>query len=164
MTEKLKPVNYDDTLSEFDLSLTAPCDDRLMTELRLCDYDWMQYVFKTCLPTKSQGFLRVEIKYFGCKDSTMVVCQNLNPHKGGQKAETGEPEIYIHKMQFDTDIFVEFLKKYMSAHIAQWDSTYAFCGEKMAVEIFNKILENSRDYQITKKGEARPGDEDAEDV
>jgi len=39
-----------------------------------------------------------------------------------------------------------------------------FCGEKMAVEIFNNVLEKSRDYQITKKGEARLGAEDMEDI
>ena len=45
--KELEKIIYDENLSEFDLSKTAPCDDRIMTKLTLDDYDWMVYRLET---------------------------------------------------------------------------------------------------------------------
>ena len=136
MINKLQKINYDENLSEFDLSLTAPCDDRLMTKLTLDDYDWMSYVFETFLPTKTQGFLSVKVDYTGFTISQMIVNQQIND------------KTIVHTIDFNSDIFIEFLKDFLTKHIAQWSQKYAFCGEKEAVELFNKILDNHNDYKI----------------
>ena len=137
LEERLKPIKYDEKLSEFDLSLTAPCDDRLMTKLTLDDYDWMTYIFETWLPTKAQGMLYVKVEYVGTTSSIMTVVQHNNDNKS-----------VTHKITFDTDLFQDFIKDYMTKHIAQWDSTYAFCGEQEAVNFFNTIINNPIDYTI----------------
>ena len=136
-TERLKPIKYDEKLSEFDLSLTAPCDDRLMTKLTLDDYDWMTYTFETWLPTKAQGLLYVKVEYVGTTSCMMIVVQNCNDNTSN-----------IHKITFDTELFKDFIKDFMTKHVAQWDSTYAFCGEEEAINFFNTIIENNTDYTI----------------
>lgn len=135
--ERLKPVKYDENLSEFDLNLTAPCDDRLMTKLTLDDYDWMTYTFETWLPTKAQGMLYVKVEYVGTTSSIMIVNQDKN-----------NTNSVVHKITFDTELFKDFIKDYLTKHMAQWDSTYAFCGEEEAVNFFNTIIENHTDYII----------------
>ena len=137
MVSKLQPIPYDIELTAFDLSQTEPCDDRLITELHLSDYDWMDYKFIVYLPTKTQGFLTTKMEYFGTITSEMIVEQTLS-----------DKEKYTHKIVFDTHLFVNFIKRYMKAHLEQWDSTYAFCGEAMAVEFFNTIINNHLSYQI----------------
>ena len=92
MINKLQKINYDENLSEFDLSLTAPCDDRLMTKLTLADYDWMSYVFETFLPTKTQGFLSVKVDYTGFTISQMIVNQQIND------------KTLVHTIDFNSDI------------------------------------------------------------
>ena len=135
---KLKPISYDPELTEFNLEKQEPCNDRLITELHLEDYDWMTYEFKTFLPTKKQGILNVNISYFGTISSVMVV-----------KQITKDDENFIHTIYFDSDIFIAFLIKYMTQHIKQWDSKYAFCGEELAIELFNNILAKATDYTIS---------------
>lgn len=132
---KLSKINYDEDYSEFDLSQTAPCDDRLVTKVTLDDYDWMEYTFETYFPTKAQGFLYVKIEYCGFIESQMIVKQRIDDKK------------YIHIITFSTDIFIEFIKDFLTKHIAQWDNTYAFSGEQEAVEIYNKILDNAITYK-----------------
>ena len=137
MPEKLKPIAYDIDLSAFDLSQTAPCDDRLMTRLTLDDYDWMQYTFETWFPTREQGFLYVKVEYIGSTISTMFVEQDKK---------------YIHEVLFDSDLFKNFNQKFLTEHLKQWDThAYAFCGEQLAVEFFNEILEKNQGYKITLK-------------
>ena len=135
--KRLKPIKYDEKLSEFDLSLTAPCDDRLMTKLTLDDYDWMTYIFETWLPTKAQGMLYVKVEYVGTTSSMMIVTQHTNDNNS-----------VVHKITFDTELFKDFIKDFMTKHVAQWDSTYAFCGEEEAINFFNTIIENNTDYTI----------------
>ena len=132
----LKHIKYDKELSEFDLSMTAPCDDRLMTKVTLDDYDWMDYKFETYFPTKTQGLLHMTLNYVGFVTSYMTVEQKIND------------KTVTHTLEFDSDIFIEFIKDFLTKHIAAWDETYAFCGEKEAVEIYNKILDNHTDYKV----------------
>lgn len=136
MTEKLTPIKYDKELSAFDLAQTDPCTDRLITKLVLDDYDWMNYQFTVWLPTKTQGFLEAKAEYYGFTNARFLVSQKIADKK------------YIHEIEFDADLFVEFLKKFMAEHLKHWDNTYAFCGEEMAVEFYNKILENAVSYEI----------------
>lgn len=137
MISKLKPIVYDPELTEFDLSMTEPCDDRLITELHLSDYDWMDYQFVVYLPTKKQGFLTATMKYFGTTTSEMEVKQILDDHT-----------TYLHKIIFPTDIFIDYLKQFMTAHLEQWNTTYAFCGEELAVKFFNAVLSSASAYQV----------------
>ena len=134
--EKLLPIEFDNKLSNFNLEENKECPDRIETRLVLHDYDWMIYKFGTILPTKHQGYLKVTIEYFGSQISIMKVWQTINE------------KIYIHEITFNTIIFIDFLKDFMTKHIQSWDNTYAFCGEKEAIEIFNKILNNAKDYKI----------------
>lgn len=137
MKLKLKPIFYDPELTEFNLEQQAPCDDRFSTELHLEDYDWMTYKFITYLPTKKQGFLSVTIEYFGTTFSMMTVEQIIKNKK------------YIHNITFDSDIFIDFLIRFMTQHVKQWDEKYAFCGEELAIELFNTILMKATDYECT---------------
>jgi len=134
--EKLVPIQYDEKLTEFNLEENKNCDDRIETLLILHDYDWMNYKFITILPTKKQGYLKVEIEYFGTSTSIMKVWQTINE------------KVYIHEIDFDAYIFIDFVKDYMTKHIQNWEDTYAFCGEKEAIEIFNKILNNVKNYKL----------------
>ncbi len=132
---KLQKITYDEQLTEFDLSRTTPCDDRLMTKLTLDDYDWMEYTFESWFPTRAQGFLHICVIYAGTVRSEMQVEQTIND------------KVYKHSIIFATDIFVDFIKDYMTKHLAQWDSEHAFCGEREAVEFYNKILDNAVDHK-----------------
>lgn len=136
--QKLENLLYDDELSEFDLSQTAPCDDRLMTKLTLDDYDWMYYTLETYLPTRKQGFLYVKVEYSGFVSSEMFVKQKLE-----------DGVIVVHKIGFDSKIFSDFLVRYMNQHIAQWNETYAFSGGKLMIELFNEILNNAKSYELS---------------
>ena len=100
MINKLQPLSYD--MSEYDLSILAPCNDRLATKLILDDYDWMSYSLETYFPTKSQGFLSVKVEYFGLIDCQMEVKQTFNISK------ENEYNIY-HNYIFSTDIFEDFI-------------------------------------------------------
>ena len=134
---KLECLKYDKELSAFDLSKTAPCDDRIMTKLTLDDYDWMSYVFETYFPTKDQGLLHVKIEYAGFTVSEMVVTQKFD-----------NDYLVIHKVEFDSRIFSDFLKSYMNHHIAQWEETYAFNGGELAIDLFNEILKHAKSYNM----------------
>ena len=137
MIQKLQPISYDSNLTAFDLSKTKPCDDRLITELHLSDYDWMDYQFIVYLPTKDQGLLVANMKYFGTVTSEMTVTQTYD-----------DKIYYTHQIVFPTDIFIEFLTQFMTAHIKQWDSPNAFCGEELAVKFFNDILSHAIKYDM----------------
>lgn len=137
--KKLEKIKYDEELSEFDLTNKASiCDDRIPVFTTLYDYDWMNYEMKTIMPTKKQGILDITIEYFGTNDSTMKVIQKIDNNE------------YTHTIKFDTKIFAEFIKKYMTKHMEQWGEKYAFCGEEIIIEFFNKIIENSITYECGK--------------
>lgn len=146
--QELKPIKYDKKLSAFDMTNEWPCDDRLTGKLSLDDYDWMDYKFETYFPTKEQGRLVIEVEYFGFATCTMKVDQYHDQHSY---------TYYHHEFKFDSDIFVKFLKKYMTQHIKQWGKKYAFCGEKLAVELYNNIVKNYKEYRrkaVMKEGES----------
>ena len=135
--ERLKEIKYDNELSEFDLSMTEPCTDRLMTKLTLHDYEWMEYKFETWLPTKKQGMLTVTATYNGTAESKMVVWQNMEGHAA------------VHTITFPAEVFEEFLKDFLIKHVKQWESDYAFCGGEEAVGLYNNVLGAAKSYLKT---------------
>lgn len=136
MATKLKPITYDAELSAFDMSLLSPQHGSIITKLTLLDYDWMAYRFKIWLPTKDQGLLKAEMEYFGCSDSEMTVKQML------------DGKAVYHKISFSSDLFEAFIVKYMTAHIEQWGSKRAFCGEQMGIDFFNEILASHISWSV----------------
>lgn len=137
--KRLKTIKYDSNLSKFDLSQTAPCDDRLIIKLTLEDYDWMKYTVDTYFPTIDQGMLSIHISFFGCIYCEMEVKQRLNN------------SLYRHVITFSTELFAEFMKTYLSKHIQAWDEKYAFCGDKEIIEFYNNIIKNYLEYNVIEK-------------
>ncbi|MBR2142763.1 hypothetical protein [Anaerovibrio sp.] len=132
--EKLKPIPYDSKLSQFVDSEFG--GEEMSTLLVLDDYDWMVYKLKAYLRTKKYGDLDVVFEYYGSGTSEMRVVQNT----GGKK--------YLHKIDYDTDIFEKHIIAFMEKHIKQWKSEYAFDGLDVAIAFYNEVLENSTQYDI----------------
>lgn len=127
---KLQEIKYDKELSAFNEEKLI-MSDSLITKLTLENYGWMSYRFETFFPTKEQGDLNIKVEYYGFINCTAVITQDK------------KKEITI---QFPTSVFVEFIKDFLTKHMAQWESEFAFCGEEEAVEFFNNILRNANSY------------------
>ena len=85
---------------------------------------------------KSVDIFRIEFLFVFCGNGySHGICNEIDDKK------------YIHIITFSTDIFIEFIKDFLTKHIAQWDNTYAFSGEQEAVEVYNKILDNAITYK-----------------
>ena len=141
---KLKPIMWDEDLSAFDLDSVA--EGCITTYLELSDYDWMNYVFKSTLPTKDQGKINFRAEFYG-SDKTMVkIHQSLN----NLDVE--------YDLDVPTVVFSDFLVDYLSKHIAQWESTNsrAFCGEKEAIELFNRSITEATRCEISVKTHSCP--------
>lgn len=104
-------------------------DDRTNTYLHLLDYDWMNYVLETRFKTEKLGILDVKFEYFGMVTSQMTVEQKLND----------ETKKYVYT--YPTSVFQKHLTKYLTDHIAAWDSKYAFNGEDQVIDFYNEIIE-----------------------
>ncbi len=127
---RLQKIEYDPELSAFKLEKNTNVPDRIETKLVLNDYDWMSYSFYTFFPTKEQGALKIKIEYFGTGSCMMTVTQDF------------QSKSRCHVFEFDANVFKDFLIKFMTKHIDSWNSSFAFCGEELAVEIFNAVLDN----------------------
>lgn len=145
---KLKKIKYDKELSEFDV---REWGEVIPTTLTLDDYDWMHYEFKAILPTKKQGLLKISIDYFGTTQSNMYVRQIFD-----------DGRVFKYTYEFDTDIFIRFLKSYMKKHIKQWETKYAFCWDEGAVAIFNRILSKHTSCTIEQETEGETENEISE--
>ena len=77
-----------------------PFEDRINTKLTLSDYDWMNYVFETEFRTKNQGRLKVEIKYYGSKESEMNV----------KRIDT--IGVFEYTYFFETEMFEEYVSRF----------------------------------------------------
>lgn len=110
-------------------------DDRTNTYLSLNDYDWMEYNLTTRFKTKKYGELKVSFVYNGLVESTMEIEQNL------------EGEKYCYAYAFDSDIFIKYLKQFLTKHIEQWDNEFAFNGEDIVIDFYNKIIEKGKIFQ-----------------
>lgn len=104
-------------------------DDRINTYLSLNDYDWMEYTLKSKFRTEVDGTLYVTFVYNGFMTSTMFVRQMKD-----------DQEIN-YKFDFDTQLFKEYIVKFLQSHIESWDSSYAFYGGEIVLEFYNKVLE-----------------------
>lgn len=124
LTEKLKKIAEEDLIFE-----NVPFKDRINTELELRDYDWMTYVLSTSFRTKTQGELKVRFEYLGVVESQMYVEQ----HKKGLCKE------YVYS--FSSDIFENYLIKFMTGHLAQWENEDVFYGGDIVLEFYNEIME-----------------------
>lgn len=122
--EKLTTINADELIFSDN-----PGDDRINTKLILDDYDWMNYKLQTAFHTEKLGVLSIEIEYFGATTSRMTVKQRKTKNR-----------IYIHSIDFPTDIFQEYIIKFMKSHIDTWAGTLAFNGEDIALEFYNAII------------------------
>ena len=102
------------------------CFDRIFSFLILIDYDWMHYRLQAQIPIKEKQMLNIEFAYFGDVKSSMYA--ELN----------GSVTEYI----FDSNIFKEYISKYIKKHANQWNETYAFNGDDIVIEFYNNVMEN----------------------
>lgn len=126
-TEELKKIEQKELIFE-----NVPFKDRIYTELELKDYDWMSYVLSTSFRTKNQGDLKVRFEYFGATNSEMYVEQH---NKGGRKKYT---------YSFSSDIFENYLIRFMMDHLAQWEKQEVFYGGDIVLEFYNEIIEKGQ--------------------
>lgn len=117
----LQPIEAKDLLFTDETT-----DERTNTYLTLYDYEWMQYILKTRFHTEKQGNLDVEFMYFGSTIAEMYVDNRSN----------GEHYTY----QFQSHIFIKYIKRYLKKHIKQWRKKYAFNGEEIAIDLYNEVL------------------------
>lgn len=113
-----------------DLKFTGELeDDRTNTYLNLNDYDWMTYILTTRFMTDKYGELDVEFEYYGSTESSMVVTQTKND------------KIEKYEFTYSTDIFKKHIINFLTNHIKQWKSAYAFNGENYVIEFYNEVIE-----------------------
>lgn len=109
-----------------------PFEDRINTKLTLSDYDWMNYVFETEFRTKNQGRLKVEIKYYGSKESEMNV----------KRIDT--IGVFEYTYFFETEMFEEYVFRFMRKHLIQWKNQEVFYGGDIVLAFYNDILKKGR--------------------
>lgn len=120
----LKKINKEDLIFSGAIE-----DDRTNTYLNLNDYDWMHYTLKTRFKTKDLGVLDVVFEYYGATESVMTVVQ------------TNSNIVTTYTYRYATDIFQEYIVKFLQKHIASWNEEYAFYGEDIVIEFYNTVLE-----------------------
>lgn len=126
--EKLTKIN------KSDLQFSGAIDDNgTNTYLSLDDYDWMNYKLRTAFQTEALGTLEVTFEYFGATTSVMTVKQRKTRNK-----------IYIHKMEFDTDIFQKYIKRFLTEHLATWDTASAFNGKDIVIDFYNEVIDKGK--------------------
>lgn len=126
-TEELKKIEQKELIFE-----NEPFKDRINTELELKDYDWMCYVLSTSFRTKTQGELKVRFEYSGITKSEMYV----------EKHNKGACQEYTYS--FSSDIFENYLIRFMMRHLAQWEKQEVFYGGEIVLEFFNEIIEKGQ--------------------
>lgn len=105
-------------------------DDRVCTDLSLCDYDWAHYCLSTRFNTKENGIIRVQWDYNLFAFAEMMVTQ------------IKDYAVTYYYIEFDSSIFGKYLKKYLEEHTQQWTpNAYAFNGEEIVVDLFNEVIE-----------------------
>lgn len=134
MKEKLKTLKY-----EGDTFRVGAKAYDYSTKLVLDDYDWMVYTLTLSIPTREYGDMEVEFKYFGVVKSEMKV----------------RTEERVHKFEFDSDIFGEYITKYLQKHIEHWNGTKAFDGIKEAMDFYNAVIEDPKTVEIVNRKRRR---------
>ena len=121
----LKPIE-----SEQLIYSRVPDDDRVCTDLKLCDYDWAQYSLSTRFHTEENGLIRVQWDYMLAGFSKMFVTQ------------IKDNTITYYDIQCNADLFGSFLIRFLNEHMKQWEpNTYAFNGEEIVIDFFNEALD-----------------------
>lgn len=121
----LSPIKSEELIFSNDIE-----DDRVCTSVTLNDYDWASYNMATRFNTKENGIIRVQWNHFLMTTAVMMVTQ-LKDNK-----------LTYYYVEFDSDIFGKYLKKYMEEHMKQWEpNTYAFNGKDVVIDFFNEVLE-----------------------
>ena len=119
-------------INKKDLIFSDICEDSCTnTQLKLDDYDWMTYTLCTKFRTKEMGILYVTFEYCGFTDSFMNVEQTTPKNKQ-----------LSYSYVFSSELFKEYLIKFMTTHIESWDTNFAFNGEQIVVDFFNEVLDN----------------------
>ena len=121
--EKLEPLIYDKRISESDLKNFI---DITKTKLVLSDYDWMYYALLVEMTTKEYGDLK--IKFWYCCCSTKEV----------------ETENRTHSFEFDSDIFKEYIIKYLRKHIKTWHEKSTLSVTDEVIDFYNAVLSSPK--------------------
>ena len=118
-------------INKENLIFSGTCEDSCTnTQLILDDYDWMTYTLCTKFRTKEMGILYVKFEYCGFADSFMSVEQT-----------TPENKQFEYSYVFSSNLFKEYLIKFMTSHMETWDTTFAFNGEQIVIDFFNDVLD-----------------------
>lgn len=125
---ELLPINTKDLISG------GFGDDTTHIKLVLHDYDWMNYSLSTGFHTTNQGQISISFEYLGTIKSYMKVQQIVNGNKN--KSVT-----YSYLYEFDSQLFFDYLTKYMEQHMKTWNNNTVFDGEPLVIEFYNKVLE-----------------------
>ena len=86
----------------------------------------MNYFLFTKFKTKENGILNIEFKYFSFTFSSIII-EQIKDNKTN-----------IYELEYDSDIFIKYIKEYMQKHIESWNEKYAFNGEDIVIRFFNE--------------------------
>lgn len=118
---------YKIKLEDLDLTGSNPYDDDFVSELKLSDYDWMNYVLDAKFKTKNGDIFNIEFEYFGTTTSLMTV---KIPNKSLDCS-----------YEYPTNIFKDNIVKYMKKHIDSWNGEDAFFGAEEVLNFYNEVIE-----------------------
>lgn len=116
------------TIKQEEVSLMQ---ENLTTKLALDDYDWMQYILESKFYIESQGLIEVKFDYFGTTVSIMSVTQTI-----GEK-------VHKYAYKFDSDLFKQYIIKFMQRHIDAWDNP-PFNGDDLVIDFFNSVIMDNK--------------------
>ena len=112
--------------------------DRIFTYLVMMDYDWMNYHIQAEVPLKD-GIMKLDFEYIGCTKCDLKIQYN------------NDSIIY----EFDSDLYDEFLKKYLKAEMDAVDATYAFYGGDIVMEFYNKVMDSYKSINLERSAEIK---------
>lgn len=124
-------VSFGSRIEEVEFN---PNRDRIFTFLTMSDYDWMSYKLRGEIPLKGGRLMTVVFEYDGFVQSEMSV-------------KIGEEEI---RYEFSTEVFNEYLQKYLEAEIKCFHSTSAFYGGDLLLEFYKAVVENEFQKNINR--------------
>lgn len=135
--EKLLPVSTEE--------LIFADGESLSTQLILDDYEWMDYKLITHFTT-SQGHLSICFEFFGSTKSEMVVAKTTKDWRGEDLSdENMKTECNMDTVRFvyafPTEVYREYLKRFLTEHMKQWEKDApAFYGKDIVMEFYNAVV------------------------
>ncbi len=121
---KLRKIEKKELLFE-----NVPLRDRINTELRLEDTDWMNYKLLVSFQTCQKENVEASFEYYGTKESELRIEYN----------KQGKVQKFI--LAFPSELFEKYLIQFMKLHLAQWENQTVFYGGDLALEFYNEVLE-----------------------